>query len=336
MRACTVRCGRGFDGVALPWSATNRNPPAAPKRNRYGAVLAANIVIAAVSKAKQRRSKHALCAEEPDKSPFMRFLEIDTSVFETKREYATRTALERAFDGITVNLKDLSRKYGPNVPLASLESPVYRIIAFTVAFFAYPSIVRFLRGILQMGVGESTADLADVVTDFVTVETFVFGSYAGVTLSVQMQRLAELQTECAKECAHLSGMAEHTVNLFASLDKSALSAESRATALGCEKECLNALWHHSDRLAFGTRGEELMDIAERKRRLDSVSNYRVSLLKWGRNRRESSKQAPLYEPELQLCLQMTNTMREFRAGRLSREGQEQLLDQHWARCQWSP
>ena len=42
-------------------------------------------------------------------------------------------------------------------------------------------------------------DLADVVTDFVTVETFVFGSYAGVTLSVQMQRLAELQTECAKE-----------------------------------------------------------------------------------------------------------------------------------------
>ena len=31
--------------------------------------------------------------------------------------------------------------------------------------------------------------------------------------------------------------------------------------------------------------KELMDIAERKRRLDSVSNYRVSLLKWGRNRR---------------------------------------------------
>ena len=64
MRACTIRCGRGFDGVALPWSATNRNPPAAPKRNRYGAVLAANIVIAAVSKAKQRRSKHTLCAED--------------------------------------------------------------------------------------------------------------------------------------------------------------------------------------------------------------------------------------------------------------------------------
>ena len=45
----------------------------------------------------------------------MRFLEIDTSVFETKREYATRTALERAFDGITVNLKDLSRTLSMNL-----------------------------------------------------------------------------------------------------------------------------------------------------------------------------------------------------------------------------
>lgn len=30
-----------------------------------------------------------------------------------------------------------------------------------------------------------------------------------------------------------------------------------------------ALWHHSNRLAFSTRGEELMDIAERQREADA-------------------------------------------------------------------
>lgn len=63
-----------------------------------------------------------------------------------------------------------------------------------VAFLAYPGIVRFLRTILQLKDGESSEELSDVVQDFVTVETFVFGSYSSVTLTLQIQRLAELQT----------------------------------------------------------------------------------------------------------------------------------------------
>lgn len=52
---------------------------------------------------------------------------------------------------------------------------------------------------------------------------------------------------------------------------------------------------------------------------DSISNYRLALLKWGRTRREDTTNSPLYEQDLQLCLSMVNQLKDFRAGRLSRE-----------------
>ena len=52
---------------------------------------------------------------------------------------------------------------------------------------------------------------------------------------------------------------------------------------------------------------------------DSISNYRLALLKWGRTRREDTSNSPLYEQDLQLCLSMVNQLKDFRAGRLSRE-----------------
>ena len=52
---------------------------------------------------------------------------------------------------------------------------------------------------------------------------------------------------------------------------------------------------------------------------DGISNYRLALLKWGRTRREDTKNAPLYEQDLQLCLSMLNDLKDLRAGRLSRE-----------------
>ena len=248
-----------------------------------------------------------------------KFTSVDVSVFQRPRAYATRTALERALEGLPVRLKDLSRKNGPNVPLSQLESPIYRGVAFLTAFAAYPTVVRCLRTLLYDDLGGNTDDLADVVTEFVTVETFVFGSYAGVTLQVQMQRLADLQTESVKESALLSGLSEHTVGLFDSLDKRSLPSETGATVAKNEDKALLALWHHSERMAYGTRGVELMDIADRDRQSDSISNYRQALLKWGRMRREQQATAPLYEPDLQVCLGMLNNLRDFRAGRLSRE-----------------
>ena len=260
--------------------------------------------------------------EEPDTSNqswLSKLTTVDTSIFQRPRAYATKHALDRALNGQRVRLKDLSRKNGPNVPLSQLESPIYRILAFLVAFAAYPTVVRFLRAFLHDDLGGSTDDLADVVTDFVTVETFVFGSYAGVTLSVQMQRLSDLQTESVKESALLSGLTEHTVELFDSLDKRSIPSRNQASVAYNEDKALKALWHHSERMAFGTRGQELMDIADRARESDSVSNFRQALLKWGRIRRESQATAPLYEPDLQVCLSMLNNLRDFRAGRLSRE-----------------
>ncbi|OLP80336.1 hypothetical protein AK812_SmicGene39272 [Symbiodinium microadriaticum] len=248
-----------------------------------------------------------------------KFTSVDVSVFQRPRAYATRTALERALEGLPVRLKDLSRKNGPNVPLSQLESPIYRGVAFLTAFAAYPTVVRCLRSLLYDDLGGNTDDLADVVTEFVTVETFVFGSYAGVTLQVQMQRLADLQTESVKESALLSGLSEHTVGLFDSLDKTSLRSGTGTTVAKNEDKALLALWHHSERMAYGTRGVELMDIADRDRQSDSISNYRQALLKWGRMRREQQATAPLYEPDLQVCLGMLNNLRDFRAGRLSRE-----------------
>lgn len=52
---------------------------------------------------------------------------------------------------------------------------------------------------------------------------------------------------------------------------------------------------------------------------DSISNYRLALLKWGRTRREDTVNSPLYEQDLQLCLSMVNQLKDFRSGRLSRE-----------------
>ena len=148
------------------------------------------------------RSRHSRClparlAGSNDESLagwFPKLFQPDTSIFAQSRQYSTADALKRAQEGSPVQLKDLSRKFGPNVPITSLESPAYRIFAFVVAFLAYPGIVRFLRTILQLKDGESSEELSDVVQDFVTVETFVFGSYSSVTLTLQIQRLAELQT----------------------------------------------------------------------------------------------------------------------------------------------
>ena len=127
---------------------------------------------------------------------FSKLFQPDTSIFKQTRQYSTGDAVKAAYRGAPIGLKDLSRKFGPNVPITSLESPLYRIFAFILAFLAYPGIVRFLRYVLQLNEGESADELADVVTDFVTVETFVFGSYSGVTLTLQIQRLADLQTNC--------------------------------------------------------------------------------------------------------------------------------------------
>ncbi|CAK9035581.1 unnamed protein product [Durusdinium trenchii] len=257
---------------------------------------------------------------------FSKLFQPDTSIFKQTRQYSTGDAVKAAYRGAPIGLKDLSRKFGPNVPITSLESPLYRIFAFILAFLAYPGIVRFLRYVLQLNEGESADELADVVTDFVTVETFVFGSYSGVTLTLQIQRLADLQTNCVRECALLSSLAEHTVELFESLKKDTLPETARKPLERLERQALEALWHHSERLAFSTRGEELLDIAERRQKSDGISNYRVALLQWGRQRREGvwSEKVSLYEQDLQLCMTMVNTLKDFRAGapgagRLSRE-----------------
>ena len=139
-----------------------------------------------------------------------------------------------------MQLKDLSRKFGPNVPITSLESPAYRIFAFVVAFLAYPGIVRFLRTILQLKDGESSDELSDVVQDFVTVETFVFGSYSSVTLTLQIQRLAELQTNAVRECALLSSLAEHTVELFESFKKELMPPDVMQQVKDKERSALEA------------------------------------------------------------------------------------------------
>ena len=250
---------------------------------------------------------------------FSRFTTVDLALFQRPRAYATKHALDRAREGKRVRLKDLSRKDGPNVPISQLESPFYRLVAFVSAFAAYPILVRALRALLHDDLGANTDDLADVVTEFVTVETFVFGSYAGVTLTVQMQRLAELQTESVKESALLSALSEHSVELFDSLDKRKVPNRVRAAVARHEEKALEALWHHSERMAFGTRGQELIDIADRSRESDSVSNFRRALLKWGRIRRESQASVAVYDPDLQVVLSLLNNLRDFRAGRLSRE-----------------
>lgn len=185
-------------------------------------------------------SRVGLLWAEPESSWFGRFFVPDTTVFKQSRQYSTPDALKKSLQGVPLNLSDLSRKNGPNVPVTSLEPIVYRIIAFSSAFLAYPSVVRFLRWVLQLGAGENMNDLNDVVQDFVTVETFVFGSYSGVTLTLQIQRLAELQCDCVRECALLSGLAEHTVELFDSLCKEALPDKTRESVLRNEKSALKA------------------------------------------------------------------------------------------------
>ena len=304
-----------------------RHRPSATNKGWEGKLVLGSAVFAGTlrsiagtsSTAASRRARDQEASDDADGNWFRKLFTVDVSIFQRPRAYATKTALERAMQGLPVRLKDLSRKNGPNVPISQLESPLYRILAFSLAFAAYPAVVKCLSGLLRDDLGANTDDLADVVTEFVTVETFVFGSYAGVTLSVQMQRLSDLQTESVKESALLSGLAEHTVELFGSLDKKSIPRRTQAVVAFNEDKALEALWHHSERMAFGTRGQELMDIADRDRASDSVSNFRQALLKWGRIRRESQATAPLYEPDLQVCLSMLNNLRDFRAGRLSRE-----------------
>lgn len=192
------------------------------------------------SRARDADTRAARWAEQPEADWLGRFFQPDTSIFKQTRQYSTPDALEKALQGVPLNLQDLSRKNGPNVPVTSLESPAYRIIAFSLAFLAYPGVVRFLRQVLQLNDGENMDDLADVVTDFVTVETFVFGSYSSVTLTLQIQRLAELQANCIRECSLLSGLAEHTVELFDSLPKEVLAQHTRETVQRCELKALKA------------------------------------------------------------------------------------------------
>ena len=200
------------------------------------------LVLAGVRRLRPRHadSRVGLLWAEPETNWLGRLFQPDASIFKQKRQYSTPDALDKAFRGLPLDLKDLSRKNGPNVPVTSLESPAYRIVAFSLAFLAYPGVVRFLRQVLHPEAGDNMDDLADVVTDFVTVETFVFGSYSGVTLTLQIQRLAELQTNCVRECSLLSGLAEHTVELFDSLPKEALPQNTRECVQSNERKALQA------------------------------------------------------------------------------------------------
>ena len=218
---------------------------------------------------------------EPETSWFGRLFQPDTSIFKQTRQYSTPDAFDKAYQGLPLDLKDLSRKNGPNVPATSLESPAYRIVAFSIAFMAYPGVVRFLRQILQLGDGENVNDLADVVTDFVTVETFVFGSYSGVTLTLQIQRLAELQTNCVRECALLSGLAEHTVELFDSLPKGALPQKTRETVQHNERKALKALEMPVASAWGGGRSFQkqcLVEVVSYTRKLCSVETTRNNMM----------------------------------------------------------
>lgn len=227
-----------------------------------------------------------------------------------ERGYANPEALRNLTSGGSVSLSDLEAPENTH-PLQSLSGVPLRILAFGIAFFAYPWVVNAWRRILFDGSsGVVTSELfSDAVSDFCTVEIFLFSTVTGVTLTVLLQRMEGLSTMATSESARLGALAEmssallrgHTIDSHVT-DRLGLSA-------------LRAIWDQTTTIAFSSRDEELMQTAN----CNIYRRYKDAVLTWYRSRAEDGMLHAVDAAEVKACLRIVDECGQLRANRLSKE-----------------
>lgn len=117
-------------------------------------------------------------------------------------------------------------------------------LAFLVAFVSFPALSHFLSGSSELQAAVSAGLVPAIGTLYGTMQAF--------TISLLTERKRAIQVAVGQECAALSLLARHSIDLYRTYHVDNVTM-TRA---------LRPLWDHSTTLICKTRGEELLDLVE--------------------------------------------------------------------------
>jgi len=174
-------------------------------------------------------------------------------------------------------------------------------LAFIVAFFSFPVFSKFLS---------ESKDLQSAVSaGLVPAIGTLYGTMQAFTISLLTERKRAIQVAVGQECAALSLLTRHSIDLYRTL-KVDNATMTRA---------LRPLWDHSTTLICKTRGEELLDLVE------SDPCYRTLRVN-AEIQSEALHEGSKYDPRLALSdvrlyefNALVSKLSDFRAVRLSQE-----------------
>ena len=117
-------------------------------------------------------------------------------------------------------------------------------LTFIIAFVSFPALCVFMKGSSELQ--------AAVASGLVPAIGTLYGTMQAFTISLLTERKRRIQEIVGQECAALSLLARHSIDLYRNYNV------DNATMT----RALRPLWDHSTTLICKTRGEELLDLVE--------------------------------------------------------------------------